>query len=207
MPEDENAQSKLTVGGLLGLPLGAMPTPSTPETETPKIEKTAAEVAPQQRRVPSALVTTTEEKPWTLADGSLRQQWNGPQFNVDGVEAITYNNVFDQAIEQVWFDGKLVYALDVGDIEVDPQQVKVAQEYEIVYSVELDERGKTRAEPPRVPGQLNIYDSVPGMEKYSPIWQFNYVVVPADYRANTLRSESDCLASGYPIHRTQVFEN
>ena len=64
-----------------------------------------------------------------------------------------------------------------------------------------------RRPPERVPGQLNIYDSIPGMAKYSPIWQFNYVVVPRDYVPNTLRSEADCLRSGYPILRSNVFEN
>jgi hypothetical protein len=92
-------------------------------------------------------------------------------------------------------------------VDVDPSRVKVAQEYQIVYAAELDERGKLASEPPRVPGQLNIYDSVPGMERYSPIWQFNYVIVPSGYEPNTLRSERDCLASGYRIARSQVFEN
>ena len=45
------------------------------------------------------------------------------------------------------------------------------------------------------------------MEKYSPLWQFNYVVVPRDYVPNTLRSESDCLKSGYPIRKSTVVEN
>jgi hypothetical protein len=62
-------------------------------------------------------------------------------------------------------------------------------------------------EPDRVLGQLNIYDSIPGMKKYSPIWQFNYVIVPRDYVPNTLRSERDCLRSGYEIKRSRVFEN
>jgi len=48
---------------------------------------------------------------------------------------------------------------------------------------------------------------VPGMRTYSPIWQFNYVIVPKDYVANTLRSENDCLRSGFEIRRSQVFEN
>jgi len=48
---------------------------------------------------------------------------------------------------------------------------------------------------------------VPGMDKYSPLWQFNFVVVPRDYAPNTLRSEADCLASGYPIHQSTVVEN
>ncbi len=62
-------------------------------------------------------------------------------------------------------------------------------------------------EPERVEGQFNIYDSVPGMEKYSPLWQFNYVVVPRDYEPNTLRSEQDCLNSGFRIHRSTIIEN
>jgi hypothetical protein len=107
----------------------------------------------------------------------------------------------------VWFDGKVVYALDLGEVDVDPDRVKVAQEYQIVYAVELDEHGKLKSEPERVADQLNIYDSVPGMDRYSPIWQFNYVVVPRDYQPNTLRSEGDCLTSGHAIHRSQVFEN
>ena len=45
------------------------------------------------------------------------------------------------------------------------------------------------------------------MPGYSPIWQFNYVIVPSDYKANTLRSEKDCLESGYPIKKSRVFEN
>ncbi len=64
-------------------------------------------------------------------------------------------------------------------LDLDLDRVKVAQEYQIVYAVELDARGKLREgrEPERVPGQYNIYDSVPGMARYSPLWQFNYVVV------------------------------
>jgi hypothetical protein len=45
------------------------------------------------------------------------------------------------------------------------------------------------------------------MKKYSAIWQFNYVIVPRDYVANTLRSERDCLRSGYEIKKSTVFEN
>ena len=62
-------------------------------------------------------------------------------------------------------------------------------------------------EPDRVDGQYNIYDSVPGMEKYSPLWQFNYVIVPRDYEPNRLRSEADCLNSGYEIRQSTVVEN
>ena len=201
MSGNGNGQPALTVGSLLGVPLGAPE--STPEAGTAAAPESAAALG---SGVPGEALTT-EEQPWTLANGRHGPRWSGPQFRGDGVEAISYNNVFDQSLEMVWFDGKIVYALDLGAVDVEPARVKVAQEYQLVYAVALDEHGKTRSEPQRVPEQLNIYDSVPGMDKYSPIWQFDYVVVPPDYTPNTLRSEADCLSSGYPIYRSQVFEN
>jgi hypothetical protein len=41
----------------------------------------------------------------------------------------------------------------------------------------------------------------------SPIWQFNYLIVPRDYIPNSPRSERDCLRSGYEIRKSLVFEN
>jgi hypothetical protein len=198
MPEDGNNRPELTVGSLLGMPLGS--TAHAGETDR---STASAEVPPHLS--PGEL--TAEEGPWTIAAGELSRAREQTPFRPDGVEALTYDNVFGQAVEQVWFDGKVVYALDLGEVDVDPDRVKVAQEYQIVYAVELDERGKLKAEPERVADQLNIYDSVPGMDRYSPVWQFNYVVVPRDYQPNALRSEGNCLTSGYAIHRSRVFEN
>jgi hypothetical protein len=45
------------------------------------------------------------------------------------------------------------------------------------------------------------------MERYSPLWQLSYVVLPRDYEPNTLRSEADCLESGYPIVTSTVVEH
>jgi len=156
-----------------------------------------------------------EEGVWCVTEGDLARRARPDPFRPDGVENLTYNNPYAMEIERVWFDGKVIFAVESGevDIEFDENGVargnKVAQEYQVVYSVELDERGKLRdgKEPERVDGQYNIYDSVPGMEKYSPLWQFNYVVVPQDYEANSLRSEADCLRSGYRIERSTVVEN
>jgi hypothetical protein len=124
-------------------------------------------------------------------------------------EHLDYNKPYRDEIERVWFDGRVVFATEQGEVDVDPKKVKVAQEYQVVYSVELTPRGKLAGgrEPKRVPGQFNIYDSVPGMKKYSAIWQFNYVIVPRTYVANSLRSERDCLHSGYEIRKSLVFEN
>jgi hypothetical protein len=35
------------------------------------------------------------------------------------------------------------------------------------------------------------------MDEYSPLWQFNSVIVPRDCEPNTLRSAADCLSSGF----------
>jgi hypothetical protein len=198
MSDDGNNAPGLTVGSLLGIPLGS--TASVGATD-----QSAASAAVPPHLTPTEL--TAEEGPWTVAAGELSRARKKMPFRPDGVEALTYDNVFGQPVEQVWFGGKVVYALDLGEVDVDPDRVKVAQEYQIVYAVELDERGKLRSEPERVADQLNIYDSVPGMDRYSPIWQFNYVVVPRDYQPNRLRSEGDCLTSGYAVHRSRVFEN
>jgi hypothetical protein len=123
------------------------------------------------------------------------------------VEDLHYNNPYAYKIERVWFDGKVIFATEQGEVDVDPKKVKVAQEYQIVYAVKLNAKRTLVSEPDRVPGQLNIYDSIPGMKKYSPIWQFNYVIVPSEYVPNALRSERDCLASGYEIRQSRVFEN
>ena len=156
-----------------------------------------------------------EEGVWCVTEGDLSRQEHPETFRPDGVEKLTYNNPYALGIERVWFDGRVVYAVESGEIELefDERRVargnKVAQEYQVVYGVELDGQGELAggAEPERVDGQYNIYDSVPGMESYSPLWQFNYVVVPRSYEPNTLRSEADCLQSGYPIEKSTIVEN
>jgi hypothetical protein len=185
----------LSVGSLLGVPLG-----STGQPPIPPLAASLPEPA-------SAAVDEIEGPNWTVAGGNVGKGHQAA-WRSDGVEALTFNNPFGQIMERVWFDGKVVYAVDLGEVEVDPDRVKVAQEYQVVYGVELDEHGRARPETKQmVEGQLNIYDTVPGMDRYSPIWQFNYVVVPRDHTPNTLRSEADCLTSGYPIIRSQDFEN
>ena len=191
MPTDNNPG--LTVGSLIGLPLGSAPQPTAP-------------LATGRGVAGGAAVEETEGPNWTVTAGQVARGRQSA-FRADDVEALTYNNPFGQVMERVWFDGKVVFAVDLGRVMVDPAQVKVAQEYQIVYSVELDETGRSVGEPELVDGQLNIYDTVPGMDRYSPIWQFNYVVVPRDYTPNTLRSEADCLNSGYRIVKSQDFEN
>jgi hypothetical protein len=168
-------------------------------------------VANDEHRIPP----DEEEGVWSIAEGRLFRRERTETFLPEGTENLTYNNPYAMEVERVWFEGKTVYAVESGEIELefDEQRVargnKVAQEYQVVYSVDLDERGKLTEgkEPDRVDGQYNIYDSVPGMEKYSPLWQFNFVIVPRDYEPNGLRSENDCLTSGYKIEKSTIVEN
>jgi len=144
---------------------------------------------------------------WRFDDGEVSTGASVSGYTASGVERLSYNNPYVQEMERVWFDGKIVFAIELGEVDIDVTKVKVAQEYQLVFELALDEGGKLVREPERPAGQLNIYDSVPGMEKYSPLWQFNYVVVPRSYAANTLRSERDCLNSGYKIIKSTVVEN
>jgi hypothetical protein len=156
-----------------------------------------------------------EEGHWCVQDGTVTPRAPAAVYRADGAEDLTYNNPYNLEIERVWFDGHVVYAVEQGELELEFDEQRharnntVAQEYQLVYAVELDDAGKLKngQVPDRVEGQYNIYDSVPGMEKYSPLWQFNYVVVPRDYVANTIQSEADCLKSGYPIHKSTIVEN
>jgi hypothetical protein len=156
-----------------------------------------------------AVPASEEEGHWRIEDGTAERRPPIETYRPDGTVNLTYNNPFNLDIERVWFDGQVVYAVEQGELDVDLIKVKVAQGYQIVYAVELDEAGKLKdgKEPERVEGQYNIYDSVPGMDIYSPLWQFNYVVVPRDYEPNSLRSEADFLKSGYPIKKSTVVEN
>ena len=189
---------QFTVGSLVGLRLGV-----TPVLHAPVPPRAGTQSVPTGADV---VVDETEGPNWTVIAGQVgrgtQAAWRG-----DGIEALAYNNPFGQVMERVWFDGKVVFAVDLGAVAVDPSNVKVAQEYQPVYSAELGEDDRAVRPPEQVPGQLNIYDTVPGMDRYSPIWQFNYVIVPRDYEPNALRSEGDCLASGYRILRSNDFEN
>ncbi len=161
-----------------------------------------------ERRNSKAVKPDETEGVWSVEAGAPSKAGKRPKtFGRNQTEQLTYDNPYGQEVERVWFDGKIVFAIEAGEVDVDVKKVKVAQEYQVVYSVELNRRGKKKRDPEMVPGQYNIYDSVPGMDKYSPLWQFNYVIVPRDFRANTLRSEADCLNSGYPIQKSSEVEN
>src|SRR5947208_5060492 len=147
MPADDEFQ--LTVGSLMGMPLGAVRSPAV-ASSTARPESTVDEI---------------EGPNWIVTAGRV-ERGTPTAWRSDGIEALTFNNPFGQVMERVWFDGKLVFAVDLGRVAVDPSQVKVAQEYQVVYEVELDEQGRSVSPAQAVEDQLNIYDTVPGMERY-----------------------------------------
>ena len=97
MRADTSDGLKLSVGSLLGVPLGAE-APAQPVSPEPATGE------------PSRL--TTEEGPATIAAGDLRPAWSVPAFRTNGVEDLTYGNPFNVSIEQAWFDHKVVYAVE-----------------------------------------------------------------------------------------------
>ena len=144
---------------------------------------------------------------WTINEGRASTSGGGQEFHSDGVIDLNYNNPFGYTIERAWYEGKIVYAIVGEKMHVeDTEKIKVAKEYQPVYEVELDDKGwvVSRKE---VPGQFNIYDSVPGQPGYSAIWKFYFVIVPKDFEPNSLRSVQDCLDSGYDIRESNFYRN
>ncbi|MGH7444306.1 MAG: hypothetical protein ACREKM_05495 [Longimicrobiales bacterium] len=131
------------------------------------------------------------------APGVETVRWVGEREN------LTYSNPFGQDIGPVWYDGKLGYAIHGGQVWIDPERTKWANQYMPVYSMD----GGADGAPERVEGQHIIYDTAPGDEAYSPIWRHNWVIVPRDYESNALRSVADIRSSDYRIVTTDDYFN
>src|ERR1051326_3304873 len=125
--------TRLTVGSLVGLPMGVVR------------EQSAAPAPPA-----SPAIEEQEGPGWRVTAGMVTRN-GGAAWRADGIEALTFNNPFGQVMERVWFDRKVVFAVDLGRVVVNPTEVKVAQEYQIVYGVELDADGRSVGEGDAVP--------------------------------------------------------
>jgi hypothetical protein len=113
-----------------------------------------------------------------------------------------FSNPHRQVVHPRWAGGEVVWSIPCGPVTVDPLQTHVADEYIVVYSMDGD-AGK----PEKVQDQYTIYDTKLGDPGYSPLWRHNYVIVPRDYRPQTLRSKEDVLKSGYPVVPTDKITN
>ena len=61
--------------------------------------------------------------------------------------------------------------------------------------------------PRMVPGQHNVIDVLPGQSGYSDLWEVRLVTVPADYRADTIKSRTEVEAARYPTAAIGMFVN
>ncbi|MCL5961092.1 MAG: hypothetical protein M1358_17600 [Chloroflexi bacterium] len=60
---------------------------------------------------------------------------------------------------------------------------------------------------PRAPGVFTVFDSVPGQPNYSPIWHNNWLLVPRDYKVDSIRSVDAVKGSGYRIVDSPIYVN
>ncbi len=58
-----------------------------------------------------------------------------------------------------------------------------------------------------ITGQHNVIPTIPGDAGYNDFWVVNKVTVPDNYVVNTLTSEAEIIASGYPIAKTTTIVN
>ncbi len=162
-------------------------------------------VAAQQFKQPQQRMSG-EPKPNQVINGRLTGFEMPPDWKLAGrAKELTYTNPFNQHLAARWVDGEIVYRVSFGEVKVDTASAKVAKEYIPVYRAPGPGDPPTRVQ--RVPGQLAIYDTKPGDQQYSPIWHYHYVVVPRDYKPNSLRSEKVVLQSGYEIVPVNHFTN
>ena len=78
---------------------------------------------------------------WAIHKGEPRPK-SRKKAPLRDVEPLTFNNPYGYDIERVWFDGKVIYASEQGELDIDETKVKVAQEYQIVYAVTLNAQRK-----------------------------------------------------------------
>lgn len=146
------------------------------------------------------------KQPQQIVDGRLTGfDMPGDWKLAERTKKLTYTNPLNQDLAPRWVNGEIVYRVSFGEVKVDPKTVKAAKEYLAVYAAPGPGDPPTKVE--KVPGQLAIYDTKPGDKGYSPIWHYHYVIVPRDYKPNTLRSEKDVLESGYKIVPVEHFTN
>jgi hypothetical protein len=100
------------------------------------------------------------EGPWEIRHGRvyekspLRRARSAPAKQMSAATLREYNNPYRHRIERVWFDGRVVFATEQGEVDVDPKKVKVAQEYQIVYAVKLTEADARERQREARPGSV-----------------------------------------------------
>src|SRR6266545_3680668 len=74
--------------------------------------------------MPRPVAARKSEGVWEIRRGHVRPK---PHANkARRIEDLLYNNPYGYKIERVWFDGRVVFATEQGEVDVDPKKVKVA---------------------------------------------------------------------------------
>ena len=94
---------------------------------------------------------------------------------------------------QAWFQEEKVFYVDFGENPDTANRV-------FILITGQDDLGN----PIPVPGQQNIFESIPGLPDYSAFCRINMVTVPEGYTPNAFKSASDVLSSGYEITVTDT---
>jgi hypothetical protein len=95
-----------------------------------------------------------------------------------------------------WYKGKEVHYFDFG-----PSPDYTLPIYAFITGLD------TAGNPQFVPGQHNIIGVIPGQGGYSPFWDVHLVKVPADYKANSITSIAQAMASGYEMIHPGIVVN
>lgn len=128
---------------------------------------------------------------------------------VGDVVNLKYNDPFKQGIHPVWIHGKKAFHLNLGAVNQRPAY-KIAEQYLVLREADYKQPTKTPAEFMATSKTIvgdPVFDSAPGDANYSPIWHNNWVLVPASYQPNTLKSEEEVKKSGYKIVSTTIWVN
>ena len=146
------------------------------------------------------------EGTWEIRHGrvSAKPRPNKPR----SVEDLQYNNPYRYKIERVWFDGRVIFATEQGEVDVDPKKVKVAQEYQIVYAVKLTPKRKLARESAR--GASRVSSTSTTLSRDEEVQRD--LAVQLRHRPARLRPERSSLRARLPPQRLRdqkslVFEN
>ena len=102
-----------------------------------------------------------------------------------------------------WYKGMDVVYYDFGANTPITADGKVQTDDIFAFITGMDADGN----PMFVAGQHNVIDTIPGDPGYSDLWHVHLVTVPSGYKADTIRTEADVMASGYPITETDILVN
>ncbi|MCR4398220.1 MAG: hypothetical protein NUV93_04580 [Firmicutes bacterium] len=132
------------------------------------------------------------DRGYPTAAGVTPDPWGGPS------RILVYSNPFNQRLSAAWHEGAAVYYLDLGEVQVESGMEGLNPLYFVITG--FDHEGT----PVLVQGQYPVLSRVPGEPGYSQFCRVVFVEVPAIYMPNTMRSESDVKAGGFPLLQSDM---